>query len=127
MYNRRSLLIGSVAVAALPLANCATTGLLNPSVVEFIKNAVATAAKYIPTVESIAATAASLFGPAYVAVVQIGSAALDQVIATLVNVVNSLPLSAKRNMRASLRGSSPMAPVVIGRTPSGVTVTGYRL
>ncbi len=55
-----------------------------------IQQAVATAAAYIPTIESIAATAASLFGPGYTAIVTAGSALFNQIVATLTNIVNNL-------------------------------------
>jgi hypothetical protein len=128
MLSRRTLLLGA---AVLPLAGCVTgpsgTWGLNPAIVDFVQKAVAAAAQYIPTVESIAATAASLFGPAYVAIVQAGSAALNQVIAILANVVHSLPPASRKAMRKRLRASSPSSPIVIGTTTNGVTVTGYRL
>jgi hypothetical protein len=137
ILTRRSLL-SSVAAgsATLALAGCATstnptTGAvtvgLSPAVADFIQSAVAAAAKYIPTIESIAATAASLFGPAFGTAVQIGTAALNQVIAVLTNVVTSLVPAASARLKGRLRGSSAITPVTIGTTPAGVVVQGYHI
>jgi hypothetical protein len=125
--NRRSLI---TSIAVLPLAGCVTNSSgvwgLDPRIIDLIQKGVAFAAQYIPTVESIAATAASLFGPAYVAVVQAGSAALNQIIQVLTTAVSNLTPMARRIMRRQLKGSSPSSPVFIGTTITGVTVTGYR-
>jgi hypothetical protein len=130
--SRRNFLFSGAAVAVLPaLAGCATTGSgtwgLDPRIIDLIQKGVAFAAQYIPTVESIAATAASLFGPAYVAVVQAGSAALNQIIQVLTAAVSNLTPAARRSMRKRLRASSPSSPVFIGTTITGVNVTGYRI
>jgi len=134
--TRRSLLSSAAPVIALAAAGCATTtnpttGVvtigLSPAVTDFIQSAVAAAAQYIPTVESIAATAAGLFGPAYSAIVEAGSAALNTVIAALTAAANTLAPAAGARMRARLRASAPSAPVTIGTTPSGVVVMGYRV
>ena len=77
--------------------------------------------------ESIAATAAGLFGPTYSSIVQAGSSALNAVVAALVGVVAALPPAASARMRARLRASAPSSPVVIGTTAGGVTVLGYRV
>jgi putative transposase len=47
--------------------------------------------------------------------------------AALVAAVQTLPLSARRKLRARLRASSPSAPTFIGPTPGGVNVFGYRV
>ena len=140
MLSRRSMLstsaIGAVA-GALALAGCAettnpTTGAisfqLSPAIADFIQSAVAAAAKYIPTIESIAATAASLFGPVYGAIVTAGSAALNQIVAVLTNVATQLSPPAAAAMRARLRAATgPSAAVLIGITSANVAVQGYRV
>lgn len=132
LMNRRALFMAGAGAIALVLPGCATnptTGVwgLSPSVLDAIQKGVAFAAQYIPTVESIAATAASLFGPTYAAIVQAGSAALNQIIAALVAAVSRLSVMAKRRLRTRLRASSPSAPVFIGTTNSGVNIVGYRI
>lgn len=64
---------------------------LSSAVISFIQSAVSIANQYIPSAESIAAIAASLFGPVYATAVQIGSAALNQVISYLENLVTNPP------------------------------------
>jgi hypothetical protein len=125
----RTLLLAAVAPAAL--AACATnptTGAvtLDASVVTFIQNAVATAAKYIPTINSIATAAASLFGPGYVATVQFGSAAVNTVINALVGVVGTLSLAAASRLSSKLSVADPGTPVLIGRLRNGAPILGYR-
>lgn len=132
LMSRRQVLLSGAGSGALALTGCVTnptTGVwgLDPAVLDSIQKAVAAAVQYIPTVESIAATAAGLFGPTYVAIVQAGSAALNQVIAALVAAVQSLPSGAKLSLRRRLRASSPSAPVFIGVTPNGVNIVGYRV
>jgi hypothetical protein len=133
MLSRRSLLISAApAAAALALAGCTTAQVQQfetqwSTIVGEIQTAVAAAAKYVPTVESIAETAASLFGPEYVTAVTAGSAAFNAIVATLVNVVNNLTPPASARLHARLRASSPSAAVLIGTTPQGVTVTGFKV
>lgn len=130
--NRRSLLTGAAfAAGALALGACSADQLANAeaqwaSIVGKIQSAVAVAVKYIPTVESIAATAASLFGPGYAALVQIGTTAFNQVVATLTNVVNNLTPPASARLSVKLGASSPLAPVAIGTTANGVAVLGWK-
>lgn len=91
-----------------------------------IQQAVATAAAYIPTIESIAATAASLFGPGYTAIVTAGSALFNQIVATLTNIVNNLAPPASAKLAARLRTSSPTVPITIGVTPANIKVVGWK-
>ena len=128
--DKSKLLLAAAVVPAAFMAGCATnptTGAvtLDPNVVVVIQNAVATAAKYIPTLDSIALAAASLFGPAYVAVVQFGTTAVNTVINALVGVVTNLSPPASAKMRATLRAAAPGSPVLIGRLPNGAPVFGY--
>jgi hypothetical protein len=133
ILSRRAMLSGAAVLGAgLALAGCSTAQIATfeqqwATVAGTIQQAVAKASAYIPTIESIAATAASLFGPQYAAIVQIGTAAFNQIVATLTNIVNNLspPAQAKLTMRLSV--SSPRAPIAIGVTPSGVRVTGYQV
>ena len=132
--SRRKLLAGIAPAGLLAVAGCATTTTngvttvtLDPKVIGFVQTAVADAAKYIPAVESIVATAASLFGPQYAAIVTFGSNAINTLIAALESAVSSLTPPAAARLGARLRASSPTSPVLIGRTSTGVTVYGYRV
>lgn len=134
--TRRTLLVTAAPGALATLAGCAattnpvtgvTTYNLDPRVLDFIQSAVAAAAQYIPTIESIAQTASSLFGPAYAAIVAAGSAAVNQVVAVLTNIVGQLTPSARGRLRVRLRASGPTSPVYIGVTAGGVTVSGYKV
>lgn len=132
MLTRRTLLASAAPAAAVIVAGCSTAQIQQAqtdwaNIVGEIQSAVAAAAKYVPTVESIAATAASLFGPQYTAIVTAGSAALNTIVATLVNVVGALTPPASAALHARLRASSPSAPVTIGTTPAGVLVTGFHV
>jgi hypothetical protein len=125
MQITRRRLFASAAPAAL-LAGCGitinpATGVISlpPSVIDFITKAVSVAAKYIPVVESIAAVAASLFGPGFASIVTIGSQAINSVIAYLTNLV-APPASARR------LGVGPSGSVLVGYTSNGVPVYGYR-
>jgi hypothetical protein len=133
MMNRRKLFTtAALGATALALANCTATQIATAqadwaSIVGSIQAAVASAATYIPTVESIAETAAGLFGPTYEALVTAGSAAFNQIVATLTNVVNNLSPAASGRLMARLKASAPNVPVVIGVTSTGVQVTGYKV
>jgi hypothetical protein len=133
VVSRRSLLAGGAMLGAgVALAGCSTAQIQQAvsdwnNVVTVIQNAVSTGAAYIPTVETIAAEAASLFGPAYEAIVVAGSTALNQVIADLEGAVNGLSPAASVALHTKLRASSPGAPIAIGVAPkSGVQVIGYK-
>jgi hypothetical protein len=131
--NRRFLLSGAaLAGAAIALGACSSQQVATfeadwGAVEDALQSAVAQAAKYVPTVESIVATAASLFGPQYTALVQIGTAAFNQVVTALTNVVGALTPPALAQMRRALATSSPNLPVAIGRTLQGVAVTGWKV
>ena len=132
MINRRKML-ASIAPAAL-VAGCGIT--INPTtgavtlpanVVDFIQGAVAAAAKYIPVVESIAAAAATLFGPGFASIVTIGSQAINTLIAYLTNLIPPAAPPAPASMRAYHRlGLVPPAGAhLIGYTRNGVPIYGY--
>lgn len=131
VVSRRSLLAGAALLGAgVALAGCSTTQIASfetawASVAGTIQQAVAQASTYIPTIESIAATAAGLFGPSYATLVTIGSAAFNQIVAALTNVVNSLSPPASSRLMARLAASSASSPVYIGVTKGGVQVTGW--
>lgn len=132
VLSRRSLLASIAPVTALAVAGCSTTQIASfeaqwASVVDTVQAAVAAAAKYIPTVESIAATAASLFGPTWQAAVAAGTVVVNQIIATLTNVVANLGPPAASALRARLAGSSVVTPTLIGTTSAGITVRGYKV
>lgn len=132
MITRRKLLTTSaLGATALTIAGCSTAQITAfetqwASVASLVQQAVSTAAQYVPTIESIAATAASLFGPQYVTLVTAGSAAFNQIVQALVNVVNNLAPPASARLMARLRASSPNVPVTIGHTAAGIVVTGWK-
>lgn len=143
--SRRTLLTSVAPGAVIALAGCTAAQQAQwATIVGQIQTAVAAAAKYIPSVESIAAEAAALFGPQYTLLVTAGSAALNQIIQVLVNVAGALtppdpsisfaPMAgvqvhgrnaAASKMRARLRAASPSVPAVVGTTPQGVVITGW--
>ena len=132
-HSRRGFLSGAamLAAGAVALGGCSSTQIATfeaqwASVAGSVQSAVNAAVGYIPTIESIAATAASLFGPAYVTIVQAGSAVFNQLVQALVNVVNNISPPAAQAVRARLARSSPVAPVLIGTTPGGVRVLGWK-
>ncbi len=131
--SRRALLSGAALLAGgIALAGCSATQIATAqadwaTIVGTIQSGVAAAAAYIPTVESIAATAASLFGPAYEAIVVAGSAALNQVIATLTNVIGVLAPPVVASLQRRLATSSRGAPISIGTTSTGVPVVGFKV
>lgn len=129
--RRRALLVGAAAVGALALGACSADQIAQAeatwaTVAGQIQSAVSVAVGYIPTIESIAETAAGLFGPTYAALVTAGSALFNQIVQTLVNVVGQLSPPAQGRLRVRLRASSPAVPIVIGQTVNGVTVTGWK-
>jgi hypothetical protein len=120
--SRRSLLstavpLSAAALMGLSLASCAsttnpTTGAvtygLDPAVIATITTGVQFIANYAPTIESIAATAAGLFGPGFAAVVVAGSAAVNAVISTLTNLVPTLPVGAKTGRRLGVASAGTL-------------------
>lgn len=133
--NRRAFLSGAALLAGgLALAGCSSTQIASAEttwnqVVDAVQSGVSTAAAYIPTVESIAAAAAGLFGTQYQSLVTLGSAALNQVIASLVGAIGSLTPVVASAVRRRLATSSRGLPVPIGVivTPAGqVAVNGYK-
>ena len=131
MITRRSLLVSTALFSGAALAGCSTAQIANvqatwAAVAGQIQSAVAVASTYVPTVESIIATAASLFGPQYAVIVAAGTAAFNQIVATLVNVVSNLSPAASVRLGVRLRASSPQVPVTIGKTPAGIVIHGWR-
>lgn len=141
MLSRRLLLASAapLALMAIGVGGCVTnptTGQpeLDPTVIDAIQNAVATVAQYIPSVESIAETAAALFGPGYASIVEIGSAAINTLVSALESAVSNLTTSARLRLRARLKASAPTNAVNIGTVtvqtssgPTTITVTGYHV
>lgn len=136
VLSRRGFLSsGAVLAGGLALAGCSTAQIASfetqwATVAGQIQQAVAAglsaAQAYIPTIESIAETAAGLFGPTYAAIVTAGSAAFNQIVATLTNVVANLAPPASARLSARLSASSPAVPVTIGVTSTGVRVSGWK-
>ena len=135
LTRREALSKGSLAVGgAIALAGCAvstnpTTGQvtygLSADVIAFIQDAVSAVSKYVPAIESIAGTAASLFGSAYTAVVIAGSAAVNTIISDLENLVPTLPVGGakgKYHAMAMAIAESSVAGTFIGYTKQGVPV-----
>lgn len=133
--RRKFLATSAVLAGGVALAGCSAADISNfetqwATVAGQIQQAVAAglaaAQAYIPTIESIAETAAGLFGPTYAAIVTAGSAAFNQIVQTLINVVNSLSPPVQASLRRRLATSSPNVPVAIGTTPAGVPVYGWK-
>jgi hypothetical protein len=96
---------------------------LSAAVIAFIQNAVQVAANYIPAIESIAATAASLFGAGYSAIVAVGSAAVNQIITYLENLVANPPtLGASRGRTYASFGLPTPSGALVGYTKNGIPV-----
>jgi hypothetical protein len=132
-HSRRGFLSGAamLVAGAVALGGCSTAQVSSfeaswASVAGTVQSAVNAAVGYIPTIESIAATAAGLFGPTYAALVTAGSALFNQLVSTLVNVVNNISPPAAQAVRARLARSSASVPVLIGVTPGGVQVLGWK-
>jgi hypothetical protein len=135
MLSRRTLLLSSVGASAAAVGGCGlftattnpTTGAvtygLSPAVVSFISSAVQQIASYLPAVESIAATAASLFGPAYATIVTAGSAAVNAVVQALTNLIPTAPAAASAKLSAKLKALATSATgQLVGYTKLGVPV-----
>ena len=100
---------------------------LSQAVISFIQTAVQTVASYLPAAESIAATAASLFGPTYSAIVTIGSTAINQVVSYLQNLIANPPTvgGALRATGSALRAQAAAVYRGLGvPMPSG-SLAGY--
>jgi hypothetical protein len=145
--SRRALLTNAApAVGALALAGCSNvlgTGIginttagggvtvtLPTNVNTFIQTIVQKAAQYAPTIESIAQEAASLFGPAYLGIVTIGSAAINTLITSLENLT-AAPATAPATATTSAvvtgrRMGATLTAKKIGMTAQGVVVYGVR-
>lgn len=141
IISRRSLLTSTAVLGAAALAGCTTAQITAfqtqwASVAGNIQSAVANVAKYVPTIESIAETAASIAGPQYAAIVTAGSAVFNQIVAALTAVAGviappaaSLRLMARapRPISAHLRTlMATTPPVIIGTTQAGVNVAGWK-
>jgi hypothetical protein len=111
------LALGGCASTTNPTTGVVTYG-LDPAVIAAITNVVQAVANYAPQVESIAAVAAGLFGPTYAAIVTAGSAAVNAVIAALVNLLPSLPVGA-RVARLGARYGTAAVPRGYVKTPNG--------
>jgi len=122
---------GAVGLAACTTAQISTFETSWTAFVDQVQGLVNNAAGYIPIVESIAATMASLFGPTWTSAVALGTAVLNQVVGVLTSVVTNLAPPAVASLRSRLRKSSLRLPVIIGVTPptsfepNGVVVHGY--
>lgn len=131
MFSRRQLLVtSSVGLAGTALGACTlfqknadgSYG-LSASVIATIQSAVQKVANYVPAVESIAATAASLFGPAYSGAVSLATAAINQVISALSNLVASPPkLGATTGTVYAKFGIAQPTSLLVGYTAKGVPV-----
>lgn len=132
MKSRRGFLTTAAVLAGgIALAGCSSAQITEAqtewaTIVGQVQSAVATGAQYIPTVESIAATAASLFGPEYTALVTVGSAALNSLITTLESVLTAATPAVVASARRRLASSSRSVPVAVGVTPEGISVIGWK-
>jgi len=131
MLSRRNVLLGGVA--AVGLAGCSTINWPNVQAQwnSWVDQVTALVAKgcnigtgYIPTVETIAAAVAALFGPAAVATVTAISGSVAQVASELCSAIPQNPTPA---FKERLAAAGPGAPIVVGTTPHGVTAVGYSI
>lgn len=143
MINRRSFLMSTALIGAGALAGCTSANItaavtswqnVESQIQAAVANATAGALAYIPTLESIASVAASLFGPQYATIVTVGSTLINQIVSALTAVVGIItpPAAAHRFAMASRRIPGRLAaimatttPVLIGTTSRGVTVAGW--
>jgi hypothetical protein len=139
MINRRSFLISTAFIGAGVMAGCTTAQISAfqtqwATVAGSIQSAVANLGKYVPTIESIMAAAASIAGPGYAAAVTVGSVLFNQIVAALTAVVGVItpPAAAHRFAMASRPISGHLrtlmattTPVLIGTTSTGVIVAGW--
>jgi len=135
--RRHLFVLGSTAAASAALAGCATFAPyiqqnadgsygLSPMVIAYIQQVVSKASQYVPAIESIAAIAASLFGPQYSAAVVIGSNALNQVIAALENLVTNPPKFGATGRSYARFGIPTPTSGFVGYTHSGIPVFAAR-
>ena len=123
--SRRNLLTGIAPGALLAVAGCTATQVANfdaqwAAAQAWIAQQVQNITKVLPTIESIAATAAGLFGPTYQALVAAGSALANTIVSTITAVIKAAappatPAAAAK-FRAMLRGAA-VRQVTIGTTP----------
>ena len=129
LTRRHLFVLGATTAAGAAMAGCAliqqnSNGSygLSAVAIAYIQQAVNIANKYVPAVESIAAIAASLFGPQYSAAVTVGSTAINQIIAALENLTTNPPtLGAVGDAYAKFGIAPPSGPLV-GYTKSGIPV-----
>jgi len=133
--TRRKMLGGAaliVPAAALALAGCTSAQIAVfeqdwTTFVQQVQSVVNEVQSYIPTIESVAATMAALFGPEWAATVALTSQIINEVIAAIESALGQLPASARVAVRARLRASAPGTEVTIGTIPgTAVVVSGYR-
>ena len=105
MLTRRHLFATAApAVGAFALYGCADLATFEQSWSSFVatvQSYVSQAVTVIPTIEGIATTMASLFGPAWTGVVTLTEAVVNQVVAAITAAVTSLPPAAAARMFAN--------------------------
>jgi hypothetical protein len=131
--RRHLFVLGSTTVAGAALAGCATFAPyiqhnsdgsygLSAQTIAYIQQAVSYANKYVPAAESIAAIAASLFGPQYSAMVVVGSSAANQIIAALENLLANPPKVGVAGRAYARFGIPTPSRNLVGYTRSGIPV-----
>jgi len=123
--SRRKLLGSATVVGgAAALAACTTAQVANfdaqwAAAQSWIAQQVQNITKVLPTIESIAATAAGLFGPTYQAIVAAGTAVANTIVQTIVNVVNAAAPPA--TPAASLKFKKMLSGVAVAQVTVGTT------
>jgi len=138
--SRRKLLSGIAPGALIVVAGCSTAQIADfttqwAAAQAWIAQQVQSITNVLPTIESIAATAAGLFGPTYEALVAAGSALANTVVATITAVINAAAPpatpAASSKYKAMFRGAG-VPQVSIGKTgplpyaPGGVPISVVR-
>jgi hypothetical protein len=137
--TRRSLLTtvavggGAVALAGCSAGQIATAETALTSFYNDVQAGVVAIQKYVPTIESIAETAAGLFGPAWSTTVTFGVNLVNQVIASIESALNNVP-PATASAKLERMGATPGLLVTIGGVPGlinpktgqQVVITGYK-
>lgn len=139
LSRRNMLSSAALGAVALGVAACSSTQISQfeadySNFVTQVQASISAAQKYIPTVESVAATLAGLFGPQWAGAVTFGTAILNQVVAAIESALGSQPTVAKSASLARLSTSSRGVPAAVGTIPGlidpatqrPVLVTGFR-
>lgn len=138
MTRRKLLTVAPVGVAAVGLAACSTSQLasVEAGLTNFyndVQAGVNAAQSFIPAIDSIAETAAGLFGPAWQTTVTFGINLVNQVIASIEAALNNVPApaaAAKLKRMGAAHGTlvtiGPVPGLINPATGTLVVITGYK-